>query len=92
MDGNTYTWMGAPAVNGSSPPTVNQTSFEYTSTRSSFVQQAGLVTLNVSFISAITPDDYARQSVVGSYLQVDVSSHDGALHSVQLYADTSAGM
>jgi hypothetical protein len=85
--------MGAPQVNGAFPPSVTQDSFEYTSQRSTFIQNvAGKVSLNVTFISPLTPTDLMRQSVIGTYLDVSVVSIDGATHSVQLYADTSAGM
>jgi len=48
--------------------------------------------MNATFLSPITPTDLKRQSVIGSYLSVTVAAIDGATHSVQLYADTSAGM
>ena len=84
--------MGNPAVNGVFPPSVTQDSFEYTSQRSTFIQNvSGKVSLNVTFISPLTPTDLKRQSVIGTYLDVSVVSIDGATHSVDLYADTSAG-
>lgn len=52
---------------------------------------AGQVSMNVTFISPITPTDLKRQSIVGTYLSVTVASIDGATHSIQLYADTSGG-
>jgi len=85
--------MGAPQINGSFPENVNQESFEYTSQRSTFMMNVGgKVSMNVTFISPITPTDLKRQSVIGTYLDVTVASIDGATHSVQLYADTTAGM
>jgi hypothetical protein len=88
VDGTTYTWLGAP----SGPATVTQTAFEYTSTRSTFILAAGsAVELNVTFLSPVTPDDLKRQSLTFSYLDVSVQSLDGNDHSVQLYADISAG-
>ncbi|CAL3968598.1 unnamed protein product [Diplocarpon coronariae] len=90
VDGAAYTWMGNPYVNGVRPTLVTQDSFEYTSQRSSFILDVGgKVTLNVTFLSPVTPTDIRRQSVIGTYLSVAVSSRDGATHSVQLYADTS---
>ena len=84
--------MGAPLVNGVFPPSVTQESFEYTSARSTFIMNvAGIVSMNVTFLSPITPTDLQRQSVIGSYLSVSVAAIDGGTHSVQLYADTSAG-
>ncbi|KAE9367621.1 DUF1793-domain-containing protein [Stipitochalara longipes BDJ] len=91
VDGTSYTWMGAANVNGVVPPSVNQTSFEYTSTRSTFIMNvAGKISMNVTFLSPVTPNDLQRQSVIGSYLSVTVEAIDGGSHSVQLYADTSA--
>lgn len=87
VDGAIFTWMGAPG--GTS---VTQESFEYTSTRSTFMMNVvGKVSMNVTFLSPITPTDLKRQSIVGSYLSVAVTSLDGSTHSVQLYADISAG-
>lgn len=81
--------MGAPAP---LPTIVNQTSFEYTSTRSTFIMDVGgLVTMNITFLSPVNPTDLMRQSLPFSYLDVVVSSADGALHDVQLYTDITAG-
>jgi hypothetical protein len=83
--------MGAANINGVVPPSVTQTSFEYTSQRSTFIMNvAGKISMNVTFLSPLTPADLKRQSIIGSYLDVTVASIDGATHSVQLYADTSA--
>ncbi|CZT51621.1 probable glutaminase A [Rhynchosporium secalis] len=91
VDGEAYTWMGAASVNGWTPTLVTQDSFEYTSQRSTFILNAGgKVTMNVTFLSPLTPKDIKRQSIIGTYLSVTVSSRDGANHDVQLYADTSA--
>jgi hypothetical protein len=87
VDGATYTWMGLP---GST--TVTQTAFEYTSTKSIFTMDVGgKVEMNITFMSPITPDDFKRQSLIFSYLNVEVSSLDGNDHDVQVYADISAG-
>ena len=80
--------MGAPV----GPALVSQTSYEYTSTQSIFTMDvAGLVQMNITFLSPITPDDMERQSLIFSYLDVSVESSDGASHDVQLYTDISAG-
>lgn len=47
--------------------------------------------MNITFMSPITPNDLKRQSLVFSYLNVEVSSLDGRDHDVQVYADISAG-
>ncbi|OTA98748.1 hypothetical protein M426DRAFT_69183 [Hypoxylon sp. CI-4A] len=87
VDGTAYNWLGAPG----GADAVDQTEFSYTSTRSTFVLNAGgKVELNVTFLSPVTPNDLKRQSLVFSYLEVAVSSLDGDSHDVQLYADVSA--
>lgn len=89
VDNTSYTWMGAPAP---LPTVVTQTSFEYTSTRSTFVMEvAGLVEMNITFLSPVTPTDLKRQSLTFSYVDVSVTSTDGAAHDVQLYTDVTAG-
>lgn len=89
VDGATYNWLGEP--NGEFD-TVDQTDFSYTSTRSIFIMNvADKVEMNITFLTPVTPTDLRRQSLVFSYLEVAVSSLDGASHDVQLYADVSAG-
>lgn len=51
----------------------------------------GLVTMNITFLSPVNPNDLRRQSLTFSYLDVVVSSADGASHDVQLYSDVTAG-
>ncbi|BCS22855.1 glutaminase GtaA [Aspergillus puulaauensis] len=86
VDGQVYTWMGLP---GST--TVDQTAYEYTSTKSIFTMHVGdKVEMKITFLSPITPNDLRRQSLVFSYLDVSVSSLDGESHNVQVYADISA--
>ncbi|KAI1103178.1 glutaminase A [Jackrogersella minutella] len=87
VDGTAYNWLGAPG----GADLVDQTEFSYTSTRSTFVMSVGgKVEMNITFLSPVTPNDLKRQSLVFSYLEVAVSSLDGASHDVQLYADVSA--
>jgi hypothetical protein len=79
--------MGAP--NG--PALANQTSLEYTSTRSVFTLSVdGKVGMNVTFLSPVEPTDLKRQSIPASYMNVEVFSLDGTEHKVQLYSDVSA--
>ncbi|PNS16328.1 hypothetical protein CAC42_6435 [Sphaceloma murrayae] len=88
VDGVSYIWMGNPSGDLA---LVNQTSFEYTSTRSIFKQNVnGLIDITATFLSPLTPDDYMRSSLTSSYLHVQVTSTDGQDHSVQLYTDISA--
>ncbi|RAH45891.1 glutaminase GtaA [Aspergillus brunneoviolaceus CBS 621.78] len=86
VDGTTYTWMGLPGTT-----TVNQTSYVYTSTRSIFTMNvADKVQMNITFLSPITPNDLKRQSLIFSYVDVEIESLDGTSHDVQIYADISA--
>jgi hypothetical protein len=72
--------------------TVNQTAFEYTSTKSIFTMNVeNKLEMNITFMSPITPSDIKRQSLVFTYLNVEVSSLDGQKHDVQVYSDISAG-
>jgi hypothetical protein len=74
------------------PQTADQISFEYKSTRSTFqFDVGGLLSLEVVFLSPISPNDLVRQSAPVSYLSVSISSKDGAEHDVQIYTDVSAG-
>lgn len=87
VDGNVYTWMGLPGSK-----TVEQTAYEYTSTKSIFnMKVENKLEMNITFMSPITPSDIKRQSLIFSYLNVEVSSLDGQEHDVQVYADISAG-
>ncbi|KAJ5624405.1 hypothetical protein N7510_000714 [Penicillium lagena] len=86
VDNNTYTWMGLP---GST--TVNQTAFEYTSSKSIFTMNVeDQVEMKITFLSPLTPNDLKRQSLIFSYMDVEVSSLDGKHHQVQVYSDISA--
>ena len=51
----------------------------------------GLVTMNITFLSPVNPTDLKRQSLTFSYVDVVVTSSDGASHDVKLYADITAG-
>lgn len=89
VDGTAYTWMGVPGASQN----VDQSSFSYTSTMSTFITDVGgIVQMNVTFLSPIAPNDTMRQSLPFSYVNVAVQSTDGQSHDVELYADISAGM
>lgn len=71
---------------------VNQVAYEYTSTKSVFTMHIdGKVEMNITFLSPVTPNDFKRQSIVSSYVHLDVGSLDGKAHNVQVYTDISAG-
>ena len=88
MDGDVFNWMGgAPG-----PPAVTQVSLEYTATKSIFSFNVnGKVTLNVTFLSPVYPDDLSKQSLQFSYVMATAASLDGAAHAVQVYMDVSGG-
>lgn len=82
--------MGAPEQN---EIYTNQTSYEYTSTRSIFkMSVANSVEMKITFLSPLNPEDLKRSSLPYSYMEVEVKSTDGDSHEVQLYTDISAGM
>ncbi|KAF2091372.1 glutaminase GtaA [Saccharata proteae CBS 121410] len=87
VDGTTYTWLGDPV----GPALATQTSYEYTSTRSIVkIDVDGKVDMTITFLSPVTPNDLKRQSLIFSYMRVEVASSDGNTHDVQLYSDISA--
>jgi hypothetical protein len=89
VDGKTFVWMGAP---DGFNDMANQTAYEYTSTKSIFTITADdKVQLKITFLSPITPEDFKRQSLISSYMNVEVLSLDGSEHEVQIYTDISAG-
>ena len=82
--------MGSPAE--IKVPLAKQVAFEYTSTKSIFtIEVDGKVSLKATFLSPVFPNDIKRQSLIFSYLDVEIKSLDGAEHNVQLYTDISAG-
>lgn len=83
VDNVSYTWLGASNQNS---VFVNQTAFEYTSTRSIFTMSVGgFVKMTITFLSSVTPNDLLRSSLPYSYLDIEVESEDGNQHDVQLY-------
>ncbi|KAJ7761626.1 hypothetical protein DFH07DRAFT_815613 [Mycena maculata] len=88
VDGESYSFLGAPAVPESFLQ-ATQKSFEFTSTQSIFVLSAGPVDVTVTFLSPIETD-LVKLSTPLSYMDVSVASTDGASHSVEVYSDISA--
>lgn len=89
VDGVTKNWMGRPA----SIPKAVQRSVAITPTKSVFsIIVDDKVRVDVTFLDPITPKDLKRQSLVFSYLDVNVTSWDGKDHEVQIYTDITAGM
>ncbi|KLO15798.1 DUF1793-domain-containing protein [Schizopora paradoxa] len=72
------------------PPNVtlaNQTAANFTATRTSFTFITGPVEVNVTFLSPITPNDLARQSMPFAYVYMDIATTDGAPHNIHIYSD-----
>ncbi|KAF5868871.1 putative glutaminase protein [Botrytis fragariae] len=93
VDGEPLTWMGYPyaADNKTLLKSAEQTSFEYTSTKSIFTfDVGGKINLTATFLSPLNPKDLKQQSLTMAYLHVDVVSTDGKTHDVSVYADISA--
>ncbi|TDL28683.1 DUF1793-domain-containing protein [Rickenella mellea] len=90
VDGDVYNFLGDPNVPGATALKAVQKSFQFTSTRSIFVMEAGPVDLTVEFLSPVEPNDLVLQSLPFSYLSLIASSNDGNTHSVQIYTDISA--
>ncbi|KAJ7924394.1 hypothetical protein B0H13DRAFT_1192380 [Mycena leptocephala] len=88
VDGTSYSFLGTPAVTGSTYTKATQKSFSFTSTQSIFVLSAGPVDVTVTFLSPVETD-LVKMSIPLSYMQVSVASTDGATHSVQVYSDIS---
>ncbi|KAF7340199.1 DUF1793-domain-containing protein [Mycena venus] len=89
VDGKSYSFLGAPVVDGSPFDKATQKSFTFTSTQSIFVLSAGPVDVTVTFLSPVEATDLVKQSIPLSYMHVSVASTDGASHSVQVYSDIS---
>jgi hypothetical protein len=90
VDGETYTWMGMPK--GIDFGVADQIAYEYTSTKSVFTMSVDdMVVMKITFLSPLTPNDLKRQSLIFSYMEVEVWAIDGLPHNVQLYTDISAG-
>ncbi|KAI0375561.1 DUF1793-domain-containing protein [Pilatotrama ljubarskyi] len=90
VDGVAYNWLGVPAVPNANFTKAMQKSFEFTSTQSIFLMQAGPVDLTITFLSPVEPADPVNQSFPFSYLAVSAASNDGKDHGVQIYTDISA--
>lgn len=90
VDGQAYSFLGAPVVSGASFNKAVQKSSHFTATQSVFVLSAGPVDLTVTFLSPVEPTDLVRQSIPFSYMAVSARSTDGGTHSVQVYSDISA--
>ncbi len=88
VDGAPYVFMGDPRVNNVPiAPPVTQTNLTVTPTQSIYTQQAGSVTLTLTFLSPVEANDLRRLSMPLSYIFARVQSNDGAPHQVSLYVD-----
>lgn len=67
-----------------------QESVELTATQTRYRFRCGGVTLNLTFISPLLPDDLELLSRPVSYITTNVTSADGAEHAVQVYFGCSS--
>ncbi|OCB90969.1 DUF1793-domain-containing protein [Sanghuangporus baumii] len=88
VDGNPYQLLGVPPANTALVNAIQQ-SFVFTPTRSSYVLQAGLVNVTMTFMSPIEAKDIVRQSLPFSYLYFEVDSIDGNAHDIIIYSDVT---
>lgn len=89
VDGDVFNWAGA----ASGPSVATETSAEYTSTKTVFTYDVkSKVTLTVTFLSPVYPNDLVKQSLQYSYIDVSAVASDGASHDVQVYLDVTGGM
>lgn len=89
VDGQVFNWAGA----ASGPSLATETSAVYTSTKTVFTYDiASKVTLTVTFLSPVYPNDLVKQSLQYSYIDVSAVASDGSSHDVQIYLDCTGGM
>ncbi|KAH9912477.1 uncharacterized protein BXZ73DRAFT_82314 [Epithele typhae] len=86
IDGTVYNWMGGDLI----PPTANITAVQVTPTRSIYSMQVGPMTLTITFLSPLEPSDWVKQSIPLSYVALEVTANDNAVHTVQVYSDITA--
>ncbi|KAH9915014.1 uncharacterized protein BXZ73DRAFT_81449, partial [Epithele typhae] len=86
IDGTVYNWMGGDLI----PPTANITAVQVTPTRSIYSMQVGPMTLTITFLSPLEPSDWVKQSIPLSYVALEATANDNAVHTVQVYSDITA--
>ncbi|KAH9942534.1 uncharacterized protein BXZ73DRAFT_41320 [Epithele typhae] len=86
IDGTMYTWMGRDLDS----PSANITSVQVTPTRSIYTMQVGPMTLTITFLSPLEPSDWVKQSIPLSYVALEATANDNAVHTVQVYSDITA--
>jgi len=85
VDGTAYRLMG-----GGGFDVANQTSIDFTPSRTAIQMQAGPVNVTLNFLSPVNASDLTRQSLPFSYFYVTVASADDVPHNVLLYSDVTA--
>ncbi|KAJ3967181.1 hypothetical protein EV361DRAFT_931862 [Lentinula raphanica] len=96
VDGALYEWLGGAIEgpdlqleNNLTAKAVTLTGIQIKPTRSILNLQAGPMAINVTFLSPIEPSNLVLQSFPFTYVFMELSSTDGAAHSVQVYEDIS---
>lgn len=84
VDNETYSLFGAPS-SPSGTRLASLLSARYTATHTIFILAAGTATLELDFLSPVSPRSYLRQSLPFSYLTVRATSASGC--RIQIYSD-----
>jgi hypothetical protein len=86
VDGTTYSLFGVPTP-ASGVIAASLQSADYTTTHTTFVVNSGSATFILDFLSAVSPQNYIRQSLPFSYLTISAAGLHGATPSIQIYSD-----
>lgn len=86
IDGKAYRWAGISPVVGQA---MAQTKVTLTATRTIYTFEQDGVSLTVTFLSPLLPDDLDLLSTPVSHVLFDVKSTDNKPHQVALYMDTT---
>lgn len=84
MDGETYSLFGVPSSPSSTRP-ASLVSAKYTATHTLFTLAAGTATIQLDFLSPVSPRSYLRQSLPFSYLTIRATSTQGS--RIQIHSD-----
>ena len=84
IDGNVFRFAGP---NPPDVPAMEQRGLEVTATRTVYDFSGGGVSLKVTFLSPVLPDDLDLLSRPATYVTVSAAAADGAEHAVEVYLD-----
>ncbi|KAI2624489.1 DUF1793-domain-containing protein [Xylaria nigripes] len=92
VDNVVYEYLGdsSSPSNGANFTLAAPLDVQFDSQSSNITFQAGPVTLEVSFLSPVTPKDLCRTSIPLSYMTATARSNDGKPHDIRFYSDVSS--